>query len=79
MKLGPPALRRRLLNLLPHAGVQQIRRIADEIDKHSRHIFEEKKRAMREGDAAVVHQIGEGKDIMSKLSKLPQKTLLRRA
>ena len=66
------ALRRRLLNLVPHAGVQQIRRIADEIDEYSRHIFEEKKRAMREGDAAVVHQIGEGKDIMSKLSACVQ-------
>ena len=79
MKLGSPALRRRLLNLVPHAGVQQIRRIADEIDEYSRHIFEEKKRAMREGDAAVVHQIGEGKDIMSKLSKSTLETLLRRA
>ena len=45
-----------------------MRDISDEIQFHARHIYETKKRAMREGDAAVMHQIGEGKDIMSKLS-----------
>ncbi|EPT02239.1 hypothetical protein FOMPIDRAFT_1047944 [Fomitopsis schrenkii] len=86
LKIGSPALRRRLLDFVPHAGVQQVRRIADEIDEQSRHIFEEKKRAMREGDEAVMHQIGEGKDVMSKLmqanmaaneaDKLPEDELL---
>ena len=78
LKLGPPAFRRWLLNFVPHAGVQRVKRIADEIDHHSRHIYEEKKRAMRAGDAAVMHQIGEGKDIMSKLSESGQDVLARR-
>ena len=67
-KLGPPAFRRKLIDILPHAGLKRMRDISDEIQYHSRHIYETKKRAMREGDAAVMQQIGEGKDIMSKLS-----------
>ncbi|KAI0723656.1 cytochrome P450 [Fomitopsis betulina] len=86
LKIGSPTLWRRLLDFIPHAGVQHVRRIADGIDTHSRHIYETRKRAMREGDEAVMHQIGEGKDIMSKLmqanmaaneaDKLPEDELL---
>lgn len=32
------------------------------------HIYEQKKRALEEGDESVTKQIGEGKDIMSILS-----------
>ena len=67
-KLGPPAFRRKMIDVLPHAGLKRMRDISDEIQYHSRHIYEAKKQAMRNGDAAVMQQIGEGKDIMSKLS-----------
>ncbi|TFY57863.1 hypothetical protein EVJ58_g6767 [Rhodofomes roseus] len=86
MKLGSPALQHKLVDLIPNKHVRRAKQISDEIQKHSRHIYEEKKRAMREGDEAVMHQIGEGKDIMSKLmqanmsaseeDKLPEDELL---
>ena len=67
-KLGPPAFRRKMIEFIPSPGLKRARDISDEIQFHSRHIYETKKRAMREGDAAVTQQIGEGRDIMSKLS-----------
>ena len=67
-KLGPPAFRRRLIDFIPSPALKRMRDISDEIQSHARHIYETKKRAMREGDAAVMQQIGEGRDIMSKLS-----------
>ncbi|KZT66921.1 cytochrome P450 [Daedalea quercina L-15889] len=86
MRIGTPALQRRLVAHIPNKRIRRAKQISDEIESHSRHIFEEKKRAMREGDAAVMHQIGEGKDIMSKLmqanmnanneDKLPEDELL---
>ena len=57
-----------MIDFIPSAGLKRMRDISDEIQFHARHIYETKKRAMREGDAAVMQQIGEGKDIMSKLS-----------
>ncbi|EPS93813.1 hypothetical protein FOMPIDRAFT_1055630 [Fomitopsis schrenkii] len=85
-KLGPPAFRRKMIDFIPSPGLKRARDISDEIQFHSRHIYEAKKRAMREGDAAVTQQIGEGKDIMSKLmqanmsaneeDKLPEDELL---
>lgn len=68
-KLGPPSFRRKMIDIIPHAGLKRMRDISDEIQYHSRHIYETKMRAMRDGDAAVTKQIGEGKDIMSKLSE----------
>lgn len=40
------------------------------MDEMSRNIFYEKKAALKKGDDSVVHQIGEGRDIMSILSEL---------
>ena len=68
-KLGPPAFRRRIIDFVPGTALKRMRDISDEIQFHARHIYESKKRAIREGDAAVTQQIGEGKDIMSRLSK----------
>ncbi|KAH9929175.1 cytochrome P450 [Fomitopsis serialis] len=85
-KIGSPAFQRKMIDLIPSAKLRRAKQISDEIQNHSRIIFEEKKRAMREGDEAVTHQIGEGKDIMSKLmqanmsaseeDKLPEDELL---
>ncbi|KZT66919.1 cytochrome P450 [Daedalea quercina L-15889] len=86
MRIGSPAFQHKLAALIPDERLRRAKQISDEIESHSRRIFEEKKRAMREGDAAVMHQIGEGKDIMSKLmqanmsasdeDKLPEDELL---
>ncbi|PCH34772.1 cytochrome P450 [Wolfiporia cocos MD-104 SS10] len=67
MKLGSPGLRRRLVALAPNRHIRRAQEISDAIAAHSHRIFEEKKRGLAAGDAAAVHQIGEGKDIMSRL------------
>lgn len=69
MKMGPRALRRAIVSLLPNQHIRRAKEISDSLDDHSRRIFEEKKLAMAKGDQAVLHQVGEGKDIMSKLSR----------
>ena len=68
VKLGPPEFRRFIVDLLPFKSVRRLRDIVDLMYKTSVEIFEEKKRALREGDEAVANQIGGGKDIMSILS-----------
>lgn len=54
-----------MLDLIPSLALKHARDVSDETQSHSRHIYEKK---MRAGDAAVTQQIGEGKDIMSRLS-----------
>ena len=68
--LGSAAFRRKLIDLIPNAALKRARDISDEIQRHARHIYETKKRALFEGDEAVVQQIGEGKDILSRLRAL---------
>lgn len=64
-KFGPVWLRRHLITLVPNQGVQDLKVIVDSVDARSREIIEGKRAALRAGDEAVKHQIGEGKDIMS--------------
>ncbi|KAI0760472.1 cytochrome P450 [Fomes fomentarius] len=63
--VGPPWLRRKILELIPHKGLQELKAIVDTMHRRSVEIFEEKKRALEKGDEAVTQQVGEGKDIMS--------------
>ena len=76
---GSPWIRRRIVELFPHEGVQQLKSIIDVMHRRSVEIFEEKKRALEKGDEAVMHQIGEGKDIMSILRECrpPETSWLR--
>jgi len=86
MKIGTPSFRRRITELLPSKAIQRAREISDVLDTQSRKIFEEKKLSMKQGDEAVLRQIGEGKDILSRLmqanmaaaeeDKLPDNELL---
>lgn len=70
LKIGTPAIRRRILKLIPSTRLQRMREISDAIDAHSKRIFEEKKQALARGDEAVLKQVGAGKDILSRLSEL---------
>ena len=67
MKLGPPAFRRRLLDLLPSKLVHKARDIVDVMDAKAREIYDKKKEALARGDEAVLNQVGRGKDILSLL------------
>ncbi|KAI0718779.1 cytochrome P450 [Cerioporus squamosus] len=69
IKSFAPALRRKIIDLIPHNGVQKAKSVVDTIHRRSVEIYQEKKRALEEGDEKVTQQIGEGKDIMSILSE----------
>ena len=65
----PVAIRRRIVVWAPHKGVQRMRSIVETMEEQSKQIFYSKMAALKKGDAAVVHQIGEGKDILSILGQ----------
>ncbi|OSX63042.1 hypothetical protein POSPLADRAFT_1046379 [Postia placenta MAD-698-R-SB12] len=67
MKIGTPAMRRRILELIPSTRLQRVKEISDAVDAHSKRIFKQKKQAMTQGDEAVLKQVGEGRDILSRL------------
>lgn len=57
------------MDLLPWKNAHRLRDIIDVMDKTCVEIFESKKRALEEGDEAVVEKIGRGKDIISILGQ----------
>ncbi|KAI0365141.1 cytochrome P450 [Pilatotrama ljubarskyi] len=67
--IGIPWLRRKILDLIPHEGLQRIRYIIDLLHQHSVAIYEEKKRVLEHGDEALSEKVGEGRDLMSILLK----------
>ncbi|KAK7466375.1 hypothetical protein VKT23_005099 [Stygiomarasmius scandens] len=69
LKFGTPEFRRLVINLVPIQSVHDVRDMADYMWALSEEIYESKKRALTEGDEAVVNQIGRGKDIMSILMR----------
>ena len=56
---------RLLLRMFPQKDVRHIMQISDTMRRRSQEIIEEKKAALREGNEALSHQVGEGKDLMS--------------
>ena len=56
---------RRVLRLAPNGPLQQLLDISDTMFRRSQEIIQERKEAMSKGDAALLEQVGEGKDIMS--------------
>ena len=56
------------MSLLPWKSLHEMRDIVDVLTNTSVEIFEEKKKALEEGDIAVTQQIDQGNDIMSILS-----------
>ncbi|KAH9927286.1 cytochrome P450 monooxygenase [Fomitopsis serialis] len=65
----PPSLRGTLARMVPISTAREMKYNADYIAQRSQDIFNMKKRALEQGDAAVAEQIGRGKDIMSILMK----------
>ena len=64
-KFGPAWLRRFLIKYVPNRAVRKLRDITDTMDARSREIVDGKLAALKAGDEALKHQVGEGKDIMS--------------
>ena len=64
---GSSQFRRWVVERIPFEFIQKPRRIVDLIDHETRTILETKKRALEQGDKAVLEQVGEGRDILSTL------------
>ncbi|KAI0754292.1 cytochrome P450 [Daedaleopsis nitida] len=63
--VGSPWFRGKVLDLIPHEGIRQVKSITSIMHARSTEIYEDKKHALVQGDEAVMRQVGEGKDIMS--------------
>jgi hypothetical protein len=68
-RIGTPKFRRFILDLVPWKTLHQLQDISDVIHNTAIEIINSKKRALEDGDEAVTRQIGEGKDILSILSR----------
>ncbi|KAM5545452.1 hypothetical protein V8D89_000490 [Ganoderma adspersum] len=54
-----------LLGLVPNQDLQHVMKISNTMREHSQRIIDEKKAALKKGNDALAHAVGEGKDIMS--------------
>lgn len=61
---------RKIARVVPHPDIKRMMEISDTMAQRSIEIINEKKAALLKGDDSLVHQIGEGKDIMSLLRTL---------
>ena len=62
---GPAWFRRWLVNLFPQKSVQKMKHIVDTMYDRSKEIYETKRALIESGDDAMLHQVGEGRDVMS--------------
>ncbi|KAG6907130.1 hypothetical protein DXG01_010434 [Tephrocybe rancida] len=69
LKFGSPKFRRWVLDLSILQRYHGMRDIADTWERTMTDIFEEKKRALKEGEEALERQIGQGRDLISILMK----------
>ncbi|KAJ4479999.1 cytochrome P450 [Lentinula aciculospora] len=69
LKILPTNVRTFIMNVTPWKTLHDVRDMVNYMHELSVEIYEEKKRALKEGDEAVVKQIGKGKDILSILMK----------
>ena len=65
----PLSVRRAVAPYLPIPHWARMRSIVNTLDMHVQDILNIKRRALEKGDATLMHEIGEGRDIMSVLSK----------
>ncbi|KIJ60897.1 hypothetical protein HYDPIDRAFT_42968 [Hydnomerulius pinastri MD-312] len=69
VKIGTPKFRKFIARIIPWKALQELIDIVEVMDKTSNEVFDAKKKALTEGDEAVLQQVGRGKDIMSILLK----------
>lgn len=65
--LGTTTIRRWVARNIPWPDFNRLAYLTDIIDETSREILGSKMAALEKGDDAVVHQVGEGRDILSVL------------
>ncbi|KAJ3767361.1 cytochrome P450 [Lentinula raphanica] len=69
VKILPTNIRTLIMNILPWKTLHDVRDMSNYMHQLSVDIYEEKKRALEEGDEAVINQIGKGKDLLSIMMK----------
>ncbi|KAI0648488.1 cytochrome P450 [Trametes meyenii] len=67
VRYGPAWLGRKIVEVLPYEPAQRMIKVSDALHERSLKIINAKKKALEQGDEALKHQVGEGKDIMSVL------------
>lgn len=67
LRIAPPAFWRSIMECLPLQTVRNCLAIVDALDTTSKDILAKKKQIMAQGNDALEHEVGEGKDIMSVL------------
>ena len=78
-QLGPAWLRRQIVELMPHRGLQKTKDIVDTLARKSVEIFEDKKAALLRADAETSKQMTEGKDLLSLMSECSMRRCQYRA
>ncbi|KAE9391109.1 cytochrome P450 [Gymnopus androsaceus JB14] len=68
-KLFSAKTRTLLMNAFPSKAIHEVRDMVMYMHEFSIKLYEEKKRALEEGDEALMRQLGQGKDILSILMK----------
>ncbi|KAE9391071.1 cytochrome P450 [Gymnopus androsaceus JB14] len=69
VKIFSAKTRTLLMNAVPWKAIHEVRDMVMYMHEFSVKVYEEKKRALEEGDEAVTRQLGQGKDILSILMK----------
>lgn len=68
VKIGSARFRRWIMdNFLPYPRIQHLKDLIDSMDAQARDLLSKKRLALKEGNEALLQQVGEGKDIMSVL------------
>jgi len=65
VKIVPVKFRSWLAENAPSRRVQKLRNVVNIMDRTSVEVFEAKKRALQQGDDALIKEVGQGKDIMT--------------
>lgn len=69
VKILPSSVRTFIMNITPWKTLHDVRDMVNYMHDLSVEIYKEKRRALEEGDEAVVKQIGKGKDLLSIMSE----------
>jgi cytochrome P450 len=68
-QLGSATFRRFVVDAIPWKALHEARDLVDLMARTSWEIYEEKKKALADGDEALITKVGQGKDIMSILMR----------
>ncbi|KAJ3903344.1 cytochrome P450 [Lentinula edodes] len=69
VKILPSSVRTFIMNITPWKTLHDVRDMVNYMHDLSVEIYKEKRRALEEGDEAVIKQIGKGKDLLSIMMK----------